>query len=76
MGFVDLSAASSPGVVTLQAKPPSSSGQGGCGSGGADGQAGPVGSVAEEESAAFVSKNVSALQTVEGFLDSLTNSSR
>lgn len=87
MGFLDLSAASVP-EVTVQAKPPSSATGSNCRDptaalGGGDGGDNVPGignaSVAvgrEAEPGVFVSKHVSALQTVEGFLDALTNASR
>ncbi|CAM9799349.1 unnamed protein product, partial [Ectocarpus fasciculatus] len=95
MGFMDLSAASSP-EVTLRNTPLSQNGgsidDSGCGCSKAitaatsttasTGAAATAGGGAGEDAAAaaaagvFVSKHVSALQTVEAFLDALTNASR
>eukprot|EP00903_Cladosiphon_okamuranus_P010493 g9925.t1 len=87
MGFVDLSATLSP-EVTLQTKPPLSAANGGsnqCGCSNAAGgsteaagvdAAGVTVAVGANGGGAFVSKHFSALQTVEGFLDALTNASR
>lgn len=81
MGFVDLSAAVSPEVTLQTEKRPLSAAANGAGNQCACSSA--AGSPAEGASVvdapgggAFVSKHFSALQTVEGFLDALTNASR
>lgn len=91
MGFMDLSAACSP-ELSIQPKPsPSGDGnhcgcsagsasraaRGDCGGGGGGDLPGQGNaSVSVGDPGVFVSKHVSALQTLEGFLGALTNASR
>lgn len=77
MGFMDFSATCSPEVAVgtkLSVAATDGAIVSGEGTGGVPG-AGNAGSEVEESSA-FVSKHVSALQTVEMFLNALTNASR
>lgn len=83
MGFMDLSEACSSQVI-LQTKPsPSAKDSSNCGRSNAavsdaspSVQEGGSGGSVPGAGGAFVSKHVSALQIVEGFLDALTNASR
>lgn len=77
MGFLDLSAESSP-EVALHPKPLIADAQGQA-SGeryAQDEEKDKAGESKKNDPAVFVSKHVSALQTVEGFLDALTNANR